>query len=219
MGVTSKNKAENKRRIDFVVCGVPRSGTNYISAVMNKLGCECGHEDWLQKDSWCTERETDDVWGDVNWHCAPYLYELPKDIPVVLIVRHPVNVINSLLATGDYKRWRNALRKEDEGYFFFNCKTKEEEANWFWRCWNNLILSRSSIVLPIDRPEELKSNLAILLYILGKNKTYASKVSKVVDSTKKLHSRGPHPEIVTWWRLEKETRKLARELGYGRVLD
>jgi hypothetical protein len=102
------------RYIDFVVTGTPRSGTSYMSSLLNALGYDCSHERCF--DPWhitfAEERPDDRIWGDSSWLAVPYLGDLPDTTKIVHVVRDPVHAINSILGTGqlhwadsDYRRY------------------------------------------------------------------------------------------------------------------
>ena len=80
----------------FVVTGCARSGTGYISQLLTELGARTEHERVF--DPFTTRFER---WGrspgESSWLAVPFLDELPDDVVVLHQVRHPADVIRSLL--------------------------------------------------------------------------------------------------------------------------
>lgn len=78
--------------IDFVITGTGRSGTGFTSAALQAAGLAVGHEEWFTVDP---ARRRDDLVGDVSWLAVPDLGSFEG--PVVQQVRHPLDVIRSLV--------------------------------------------------------------------------------------------------------------------------
>lgn len=78
--------------IDFVITGTGRSGTGFTSKALTTAGVPVGHEEWFTVEH---GRRRDDIVGDVSWLAVPYLDEFEG--PVVQQVRHPLEVIRSLV--------------------------------------------------------------------------------------------------------------------------
>lgn len=84
----------------LVVTGTGRCGTRYASHVLSAAGVPCGHEDVF------TFRVANQghrpKWGglaaDSSWLAVPFLPRLGAR--VVLLVRHPLDVVRSMLALG-----------------------------------------------------------------------------------------------------------------------
>lgn len=86
----------------FLVTGCARSGTGYIATVLTSLGVPCGHErvfcpshlDGRDELVW-----PDELPGESSWLAAPYLANLPDDLPVLHQVREPVAFLRSKVRT------------------------------------------------------------------------------------------------------------------------
>lgn len=79
----------------FVVTGCGRSGTKYMAHLLSAAGVECGHErayNANRRGEWDPGQR-----ADSSWMAATYL---PLDVPVVLLVRHPLAVVKSWTEIG-----------------------------------------------------------------------------------------------------------------------
>jgi hypothetical protein len=93
--------------IGYVVSSLPRSGTKYISKVLDALGLNCGHEQHFVTHSATLIRpDWDYKWGDASWMSVPYLYAVPPGATVFHQVRNPIDVLNSNLPIGGYSYFR-----------------------------------------------------------------------------------------------------------------
>ncbi|MBI2706452.1 MAG: hypothetical protein HYX32_14360 [Actinobacteria bacterium] len=81
----------------FVVTGVERGGTKVAAEAFSRLGLRCGHEAIFTPD---IERVPSfgSADGDVSWLAAPFLDELPPGTIVLHQLRHPLDVIRSIIA-------------------------------------------------------------------------------------------------------------------------
>lgn len=86
--------------IRYVVTSLPRSGTKYISKVLNHFGFECGHEAHFNLGKCRTSDDREGIWGDASWMAAPYISELPPGTIVFHQLRDPLKVLNSNLPPG-----------------------------------------------------------------------------------------------------------------------
>ena len=84
----------------YVVAGLPRSGTKYISKALTGLGLDCGHERHFGYEKATLERAEDGIWGDASWMSVPYLKALPPGTVVLHQMRDPIKVLNSNLPPG-----------------------------------------------------------------------------------------------------------------------
>lgn len=77
----------------FVVTGSGRSGTKWLAAALTEAGATCGHEMvYGLRDVGWGER-----WAESSWMAACHL---PVEYPVVLLARHPMGVVRSLMEIG-----------------------------------------------------------------------------------------------------------------------
>ena len=92
--------------MSFIVTGCGRSGTTRMKMALEACGAAVNQEGWFNP---YREKVTeDDVaeylslgWSDVSWLAAPFITEF--NVPVLHLVRHPVDVANSFLYLGDFR--------------------------------------------------------------------------------------------------------------------
>lgn len=76
----------------FAIIGTGRSGTGYVSAVLQANGVNCGHEGWFKP-----EDRQPGLDGDASWLAVPEIEAGAWKGPVAQVVRNPVAVIRSLV--------------------------------------------------------------------------------------------------------------------------
>ena len=124
----------------YVVAGLPRSGTGYISKVLSGLGLDCGHESsFVYHRALLDRKEKDGIWGDASWLAVPYLKAVPPGTIVLHQVRDPIKVLNSNLPPGGdsyFRTWgedaglaADPLYNEDLPYKRFIWDTTQD---WVW---------------------------------------------------------------------------------------
>ena len=89
-------RATDEPRLCIVSVG--RSGSGYISAVLNAAGVRCGHESWWNP---LDERELG-LDADSSWCALPEVLHGAYDGPIVMQVRHPLLTIASLTQSPDH---------------------------------------------------------------------------------------------------------------------
>lgn len=80
------------------IVSVGRSGSGYISAVLNAAGVRCGHESWW--NPW--DERTAGLDADSSWCALPDVLHGAFDGPIVMQVRHPLLTIASLTQSPDH---------------------------------------------------------------------------------------------------------------------
>lgn len=89
----------------YLVAGTGRSGTAFISRALTLAGGRCGHESVLNHDRAGSRRRLrtnpEDLLGDSSLAAFAYLLE-PElaEVPVLHLLRNPVDVVASWAATG-----------------------------------------------------------------------------------------------------------------------
>jgi len=176
----------NEANLKFLIAGTGRCGTGYMAALFNELGIPCGHEKVFNAD----DKVKGGPWvGDSSWHCVPFLPVI--DLPVLHVVRHPLDVIGSLLnatrlfepnAHGKHQRY---LEKHFElrGGYDADFVARENAAR-YWYQWNTRIRTYASARVNIDHRSTL-GNVANFLNCVGFNFTY----SDVMSAREKLPCR------------------------------
>lgn len=148
----------------FVVTGSGRCGTQYLAALLTRAGVPCGHEQ-VYRDGEVLP------WGDwqadSSWMAAAMLDQV--DVPVVLLVRHPLAVVRSWVTT-----W--LTDDPDTPYSYALRKSAPEVYNWerpadralaMWVALNRAALARAELVV---RLEELDADrLARLVRWAGRH--------------------------------------------------
>lgn len=99
----------------FVIAGTGRSGTKWAAAALRSAGWLCGHEqvfptdmlrhapvgkDGFSEPTSIGRLDGGPFDGDSSLAAMPWLPYLSDDVRKVLLVRHPLDVVASLLATG-----------------------------------------------------------------------------------------------------------------------
>lgn len=80
------------------IISVGRSGSGYISAVLNAAGVRCGHESWWNP----TDEHQPGLDADSSWCALPDVLHGAFDGPIVMQVRHPLLTIASLTQSPDH---------------------------------------------------------------------------------------------------------------------
>lgn len=86
-----------KTNLQALICGCGRSGTNYVSAVMNRDRKICGHEEVF---SLYRDAPRVSYAFESSWYAAPLIPELPQETRILHIVRDPRQVMRSLHRIG-----------------------------------------------------------------------------------------------------------------------
>jgi hypothetical protein len=123
----------------YVVAGLPRSGTKYISKVLTGLGLDCGHERHFGYERAIVERDKEGIWGDASWMSVPYLKALPSGTIVFHQMRNPVNVLNSNLPPGGdsyFRTWDENAGLASDPLYSKNIPWKkfiwDTTRDWVW---------------------------------------------------------------------------------------
>jgi hypothetical protein len=123
----------------YVVAGLPRSGTKYISKVLTNLGLDCGHERHFGYERATLEREAEGIWGDASWMSVPYLKALPPGTVVFHQMRNPINVLNSNLPPGGdsyFRTWDEHAGLESDPLYNKSIPWKkfiwDTTQDWVW---------------------------------------------------------------------------------------
>lgn len=135
----------------FVVTGSGRCGTKYTAQVLTAAGVKCGHEKVFDFDTgdqpdWRGYR------ADSSWMALPWLDRI--DEPVVLMVRHPMEVVRSLVQVGFYSHHDAdnpchavARREFPDLYEYSN---PADRALAMWLHWNSSALRYAELVFRIE---------------------------------------------------------------------
>jgi hypothetical protein len=135
----------------FVITGSGRCGTTWISRALTRTGLPCGHETVF--NPW-TPEWPDHIRADSSWVAACQLDRVDAlDLPVVLLVRHPLAVVKSLVEIGFFA-WDT-----DNEYHQPLCAAFPEVYDWatpenraldMWVKLNSAALTRAEVILRFE---------------------------------------------------------------------
>ncbi len=125
----------------ILITGCGRSGTSHASALLSALDLCCGHETVFNLRA-VTGGEVDwpaDLIAESSWLAAPFLAALPAGTAILHQVRHPLDVIRSLVrirlfAGGD--AYAAFIDGQLEG---INSAPALEACMRYWDEWNALV--------------------------------------------------------------------------------
>jgi hypothetical protein len=133
----------------FVVTGSGRCGTSWISHALTRAGIPCGHERVFGADGagpW-----PDDLTGDSSWMAATWLDRV--DVPVALLVRHPLSVVKSWVEIGFFT-WdhANPTHRPLREVFpqVYGWRSPEDRALAMWTLLNRRALGRAEMVVRLE---------------------------------------------------------------------
>jgi hypothetical protein len=139
----------------FLITGTGRSGTKWCATALRIAGVYCGHEQVFATAMLPQHHEPH--WGrlvgDSSLAAMPYMEELPN-VTKVLVVRHPLDFVSSMLKVGPLlDGGQPAGLKEYLTVTFPDVMTAENEveaALRYWLHWNRAALPQAQAVLRIE---------------------------------------------------------------------
>ena len=184
----SQAPALERRSLDFVVTGTPRSGTQYVARVLRSLGLDCWHErsfnPWgIVVDAY---RLNDRPWGDSSWLAVPFLDLIPASTKVLHVVREPLSTINSMIGTrhfnhprpGDFQKFLGRHCWNDENH---RSADVGEDAQTFWVEWNRRI-EESGRVFRRFQVEAIGGVLPAVMSELGGARVTQPEITRVLQT-------------------------------------
>lgn len=126
----------------LLVVGTGRCGTRYASHVLRAAGVECGHEQvftfrvalGIRRPAWASFA------ADSSWLAVP---SLPVKARTILLVRHPLDVVHSMLSLG----WFADDRRKDVAKVIYRHRpeitaeaTRADKCLAMWCHWNTAAL-------------------------------------------------------------------------------
>lgn len=138
-----------------LVTGCGRSGTMFVSEVLKRSGVNASHEKYFDIDVHSWPESSSGV--EVSWLAAPYLDELPKDVRVVHLVRHPLDVVRSFLGIRFFERSEGS---EFLGFVLDHCwdvghEGPIDQALGYWLRWNKMISPFSEVRVRVETMEPI----------------------------------------------------------------
>lgn len=106
------------RNLKYLVLATPRSGTTFVTKAFNSIDINCGHEKIFGPEEGVDELTEAivqtrmlkffDTVADSSWYAVPFLNlensVIPELATIIHLVRHPLSVIESLLAIRLFNR-------------------------------------------------------------------------------------------------------------------
>ncbi len=197
----------HKKHTKFLlITGCGRSGTGYITALMNMCGIQIGHERWGVHGSCSWPMAVDDPYSP--W--GPSAYDIHFE-HVFHQVRNPLRQITSYYSVAPKRSWdyirQHVPEINDDDSHVVKCAK-------YWYYWNLLADQKAEYTYRVEDIERAFSHMSILLGF-ELDKTAIEKISK------KTHTR-PHYREFSWSDLENELpgdllrsiRDLAKSYGY-----
>lgn len=140
----------------FVVTGSGRCGTHYMSQLLTAAGVPCGHEHVFKpnrrEQGGVATTWPDGVQADSSWMAACVLPLV--QIPVVLLVRHPLLVVSSFVQIGFFS---HDLKNPTHGplrHFapeVYDFELPADRALAMWLKLTTEALARAELVVRLDR--------------------------------------------------------------------
>jgi hypothetical protein len=147
--------------IGYVITGMPRSGTGYISQVLTDIGIECGHEKSYSHNKQVMQRDMmNREWGDASWLAAPHLPTLAAVSGCTLFyqTRCPYRVLDSNLPPkgslvgearrrGPYAKYVRRHLQDAEG---INVEDERERLLYWFVFWDAMVRQGAHYEYPIE---------------------------------------------------------------------
>ena len=137
----------------MIVTGTGRCGTRYTHEVLRAAGINAGHEKVFTYKVGLGVRQPE--WGeyqaDVSWFAVPRLVE--QDCPSVLVVRHPIRVVQSMLELGWFAPGQRKIVLTTVEHFRPDVpkeRTRPDACLALWLAWNLAALPHVQAVVRLE---------------------------------------------------------------------
>lgn len=202
----------------FAVTGSGRCGTRYMSKLLTAAGVPCGHEEAFGIHGaglWTLDRQ-----ADSSWMAATMLDQV--DVPVVLLVRHPLAVVRSWVEIGFFSHdhdnpTHTPLLTFAPGVYAYD--SPADRALAMWCALNAAALPRAELLLRLELLDA--AQLGRLLQWAGADPAKAGAAFRKTGRTNRHEGMRAKVRIrhePTWGahhpELAHEAQELARLLGY-----
>lgn len=204
----------------FVITGSGRCGTLWMSHALTAAGVPCGHER-VFNGTGISEWE-EGVRADSSWMAATRFDQI--DMPVVLLVRHPLAVVKSWVEIGFFG-WDIDNPTHGPLYaaypWIYDRPSPQDRALDMWLSLTSATLARAELVLKIEQMTD-RSRFDRLLGWCGADPDAASEVIGDQDLARNLHDESREKtgltHVSTWLAhdaaLARRAQRLASMLGY-----
>ena len=190
--------------LKVVIGGFPRSGTTWVAASLNGLknGPISGHEEPFRYDGFSRDKNSERVVVSVSGFLVPYLKDLEAAcIPIIHLVRNPVNVVNSCLQFFGGRFWTDPL----------------EDAKYIARVWEEWTSEVAAYSKYLVRLEDLAEDISLLAYILQRNGVEVDEEELKVSAAtaeRRASKADPKAPLITASQLPGHTIEAAKRYGY-----
>jgi hypothetical protein len=195
--------------LQFIVAGVNRGGTTFVSNVLTSLGLRSKHEGLLTNDHVCREysRYYD---CEVSGGNVPMLPQVQAaKIPIFHLLRHPIGTLDSL-----WELWRHHDNFKDK-YWVGEPDAPPAEAMGYWWMEHRRKIEAASPArrIYLEQPRTA-------FWIIGETMGYAwdtRTIAKAIDLNSDRRSWGARVSPKKWfaWQdLPDAVQRYAVELGY-----
>lgn len=206
----------------FLVVGSGRSGTGHTAHLLRAAGVYCGHEQVFDTPQALGEAPAN--WGDYqadsSWLAVPCL-PVPG-VPAVLVVRHPLAVVKSMVEIGLFDddrddRYTRVIRRHaphvwDEG-------TVQDRALAMWLHWNTTAAAHAIHTVRLEALDG--AALAALLAAVDAPTDRADDAVREMASRPRYNTKADEKHVTYapgWDRhrpgLAASARRLAARFGY-----
>lgn len=167
----------------LLIAGCPRSGTHFYDAVLNRLGIPCQHEVVYGLETLAPDNELSPHmirkrnrghygWkpgvSESSWLSVPHLNEVPEDVAVIHVVRHPAEQIRSAFNPmfSNRKWWWGHYYMTLSGVTR-NQKRLVECAAGCWVEWNRMIEKSRRAVMRVRLEDTRPATFVTFASIVG----------------------------------------------------
>lgn len=204
--------------MDLVIGSLPRSGTFFVANTLRRLGFSVGHE-WIFGPSgihWERMPRENNKPSDMQIEVSGFItsegckYLSSNSIPFAILVRHPVDVVRSVLG-----RWGHDYFKDEPAHRgrVFGMSIVEYIAYLWYDHMKTMELIGSPMgIVPLEAPQ-LDDQLALVLQ-LSDFRVHGQSVGVAMISANRGSSTSD-PDIACWDDLPHPVKTYAYRLGYG----
>jgi len=188
--------------LKFVVVGTGRCGTGLLSKMFNDAGVACGHENIIyshdENVNMLNFKHNKQYCAESSWAAAPFLAAdwFDKDIKIIHLVRHPMEVIRSFYEINFFSAEREQKPLNKLVYLHTDIKPDNldrlvSSVEHYFQ-WNRIIEQQLDVIdnpSKLIRLDNLKSEVKELNQFLGINLSYTSdKVNQKTSEKSSEHT-------------------------------
>jgi len=208
----------------FLIVGCPRSGTGYTAQLLRAAGIRCGHEQVYGPAQALGAHPDWGTWqADSSWLAVPCLPV--ADAPAVLLVRHPLDAVKSMVDIGlfiDSRTDRFVRVIRHHAPHVWDEPTEQDRALAMWLHWTTRAAAHAVHAVRLEAMSA--TVLAGLLKAVGAPATGAGPAVVAMQgrpryNTKSAEKARLRRNYITGWDkhrpdLAAQARELAMHLGY-----